>query len=164
MMFGFGGDREFESSALDLLHNLRLAIVRVMRDRDRDLGNAEAIEALENAAQTVRTRTSGLIYDYRSANPRVQRVTDELALVLDRHQKGEQGFHRVEGDILSRTLRYLKRQFELAEKRGASYLDLAAQTVGNEYAAQPSGDNRGIVSPGHTGERLPNASSRETKS
>ena len=134
-LLSLAGDPGFESVWPDVLHNLRLALVRVQQGRVADLTDSECMEAVGNASDTLRTRSKGLIYEYRSHNPHAQLAADELLQVVGNHETGQKGFRRVGIEDLGRCLRYLKQQFEESEKRGTGYLSLAAQAVGRQYVA-----------------------------
>ena len=84
-----GGGPNTELRQGDVLHNLRLAVSRIRRSRLRDLKDGEARQAFANAADTMRTRSSGLIFDFRSPDPRVQMLGDELLSVATLHERGE---------------------------------------------------------------------------
>ncbi|MEO0082328.1 MAG: hypothetical protein ABIL25_08575, partial [candidate division WOR-3 bacterium] len=109
------GDVTVERSWPDVVHNLRLALLRVKQTRVQDLTDRECGEAVGNVADTLRTRAKGLIYEYRSQNSRVQLVTDELAEVASCHEQGVRGFRRVALEDIAMCVRYLKRQLEQAE-------------------------------------------------
>lgn len=124
-----------------VLHNIWLAMVRMRQGRVPELSDADCREAASNVADTLRTRSKGLIYEYRSQNPRVQLVADELTSVVFSHEAGRGGYRKVGTEELGRCLRYVVRQIEEAEKQSISFLDLAAQTVTGEYLA----DDRSLL-------------------
>jgi hypothetical protein len=131
-------DPEFEWKHAELLHNLRLAAVKLRAARMPDVADAEARQAFANAADTMRTRSSGLIYEHKSADMRIQLLSDALLLIAGYHEKGEKGFVRVDAIELASALRYLERQvkaMERLEKGAEAYLDLVCQAVGRSYAA-----------------------------
>lgn len=132
------GDPEFEWKRSEVLHNLRFALSRVRNTRLRDVTDEEAARAFANVADTMRTRSSGLVYDFRSPDPRIQMLSDELLAVANLHEKGEKGLLKTDAGDLMACLRYLERQAKAAGRleRGAAYfLDLAAQGVGSTLAA-----------------------------
>lgn len=106
------------------------------------LNDGEALEAAKNAAETSRTRSKGLIYEFRSQNPRVQTVTDELCQLMSWHEKGERELARFGPAELARCLHYLSRQIEKAIAKGESFLDLAAQTVDPELYVRVDEERR----------------------
>jgi hypothetical protein len=131
-----GGSPDMELRHGDVLHNLRLAVNRVRRSRLRDLKDSEARQVFANAADTMRTRSSGLIFDFRSPDPRVQILGDELLSVATLHERGEKGMARTDAATLMQCLKYLEKQAAAAEKQGrgdALFLDLAAQSVTREF-------------------------------
>jgi len=155
-LMALAADRELEVDWHDVLHNLRLALVRVQGERVADATAAEASEALDNAAMTVRTRANGLIYEYRSHDPRVQFLADELLRVAEGHRTGAAGFRRVGPDEVLGCLRYIRRQAEAARKRGSDYFGLTGQAVGRSYvtATAPGGGGSaatGLIDPGSPG-------------
>lgn len=140
-----GGDPDMELRHGDLLHNLRLAAALFRQSRLPDLKDSEARQALTNLADTMRTRSSGLIFDFRSPDPRVQMLYDSLLAVATLHERGEKGMAKTDAATLMQCLRYLQRQATAAEKqeRGATYyLDLIAQSVAGKYLTQ---DTPGLV-------------------
>jgi hypothetical protein len=136
-------DPDFEIRHGEVLHNLRLALTRIRRSRLVDLTDAEARQALSNAADTMRTRSSGLIFDFRSPAPRVQMLYDALVGVATLHERGEKGMAKADAATLMQCLKYLERQAATAEKeeRGATFfLDLMVQSVSNEFLTrEPTG-------------------------
>ena len=117
----------------EVLHNLRLTSTRFRRNRLHDL---KARQAFANVADTMRTRSSGLIFDFRSADPRVQMLADELLSVSTLHERGEKQMVKTDAVDLMKCFKYLERQAAAAEKRGrgdAAFLDLIAQSVTGEF-------------------------------
>ena len=68
---------------IPLLHAIDQAIVTVQREKLRDLQDAEALAALENAVQNLETESSGLIYEHRTGSPRVQIVSEAIRSQLE---------------------------------------------------------------------------------
>jgi hypothetical protein len=123
----------------DVLHNLRLSVTRFRRNRSRDLKDGEARQAFANVADTMRIRSSGLIFDFRSPDPRVQMLGDELLSVATLHERGEKRMARADAADLMKCLKYLERQAAAIEKQGrqdTAFLDLIAQSVTGEYLTQ----------------------------
>jgi hypothetical protein len=116
-------DPDFELRHNEVLHNLRVGVSRVRRNRVRELSDSEARQAFANVADTLRIRSSGLIYNFRSPDPRVQALSDELVTVVTLHLRGGKGMVKVDAATLMQCLKYLERQAAAAEKekRGASY-------------------------------------------
>ncbi len=120
----------------ELLHNLRLAATLFRQSRMPDLKDSEARQAFANLADTMRTRSSGLIFDFHSPDPRVQMLCDSLLAVATLHERGEKGMLKTDAATLMQCLRYMQKQVAAADKqeRGATYyLDLAAQSVSGRY-------------------------------
>ena len=120
----------------EVLHNLRLVATRFRRNRLHDLKDREVRQAFANVADTMRTRSSGLIFDFRSADPRVQMLADELLSVSTLHERGEKQMVKTDAADLMKCLKYLERQAAEAEKRGrgdTAFLDLIAQSVTGEF-------------------------------
>ena len=131
-----GGGPDMELRFGDVLHNLRLGVTRLRRNRLRDMKDGEARQAFANVADTMRTRSSGLIFDFRSADPRVQMLGDELLSVATLHERGEKQMARTDAADLMKCLKYLERQAAAAEKFGrgdTAFLDLIAQSVASEF-------------------------------
>ncbi|HTW90381.1 MAG TPA: hypothetical protein VMH22_01550 [bacterium] len=131
-----GGNPEMEIRQGEVLHNLRLAATRIRRTRLPDLRDGEARQAFANLSETMRTKSSGLIYEFRSADPRVQVMVDELLSVASLHERGEKGMTKTDVATLMQCLKYLEKQAAAAasQARGATLLlDLFAQTVTREF-------------------------------
>jgi len=142
-------DPDFEMRHGEVLHNLRLGVTRIRRGRQPDLKDSEARRAFANVADTMRTRSSGLIYDFRSPDPRVQMLYDELVSLATLHERGEKGMAKTDTATLMQCLKYLEKQAASAETqaRGATfYLDLIVQSVSREFLTrEPDGLVRGEV-------------------
>jgi hypothetical protein len=93
-------------------------------------------------ADTMRTRSSGLIFDFRSPDPRIQMLADELLSLATLHERGEKGLSRTDASDLMKCLKYLERQVAAAEKLGRGdtmFLDLVAQSVASEFLTRDAG-------------------------
>lgn len=138
-----GGGPDMELRHGEVLHNLRLALSRIRRSRLVDLTDADARQTLANAADTMRTRSSGLIYDFRSPDLRAQMLYDELVSVATLHERGEKGMAKADAATLMQCLKYLERQAAAVEKQGRGatfFLDLIAQSVSGEFLTrEPDG-------------------------
>jgi len=136
-------DLDFEIRNGEVLHNLRLAVSRVRRSRLPDLKDSEVRQAFTNAADTMRTRSSGLIFDFRSPDPRVQMLGDALLSVATLHERGEKQMAKTDAADLVKCLKYLERQAAAAKKqeRGdTEFLELIVQSVSREYLVrEPEG-------------------------
>lgn len=133
----------------EVIHNLRLALVRSREGRVRDLTDDEARQALAGVSDMMRTRSKGLLYDFKTPDPRVQLAADELAGFAGLHERGEKGYVRARPEDIARALTYLARQAERAgaEARGpAVFLDLCALVTAAEPARRPEGgEQAGVV-------------------
>jgi hypothetical protein len=131
-----GGGPDMELRYGEVLHNLRLGVTRFRRNRVRDLRDSEARQAFADVADTMRTRSSGLIFDFRSPDPRVQMLDDELLSVATMHERGEKQMAKTDAADLMKCLKYLERQAAASEKLGhgdRAFLDLIAQSVAREF-------------------------------
>jgi hypothetical protein len=140
-----GGGPDMELRHGDVLHNLRLGVARFRRNRLRELKDSEARQAFANVADTMRTRSSGLIFDFRSADPRVQMLGDEVLAVAALHERGDRHMARTDAADLMKCLRYLERQAAASEKLGhgdTAFLDLIAQSVSGEFLTR---ETEGLV-------------------
>jgi hypothetical protein len=140
-----GGGPDMELRYGDVLHNLRLGVTRFRRNRVRDLKDGETRQAFANVADTMRTRSSGLIFDFRSPDPRVQMLGDELLSVATLHERGEKQMAKTDAADLMKCLKYLERQAAAVEKQGRGdnvFLDLIAQSVTREFLL---GQTQGLV-------------------
>jgi hypothetical protein len=131
-----GGGPDMELRYGDVLHNLRLGVARFHRNRLRELKDSEARQAFANVADTMRTRSSRLIFDFRSPDPRVQMLGDELLSLATLHERGEKQMAKTDAADLMKCLKYLERQAAASEKLGRGdtlFLDLIAQSVSVEF-------------------------------
>jgi hypothetical protein len=138
-------DLDFEIRFGEVLHNLRLAVSRLRRTRLPGLKDCEARQAFANAGDTMRTRSSGLIFDFRSPDPRVQMLGDALLSVATLHERGEKQMAKADAADLMRCLKYLEKQAAAAERHGrgdTTFLDLIAQSVTIEFLIR---DPEGLV-------------------
>jgi hypothetical protein len=76
--------RELDAEYVNALDQ---SILDIRETRFRDLLDREVKEALENVLKTVETGERGLIYEYRSPDPRVQILTDSIKRVIDEFRK-----------------------------------------------------------------------------
>ena len=131
-----GEDPDMEIGYAEVLNNLRLGVARLRRGRLRDLADSEARQAFANVADTMRARSSGLVFDFKSTDPRVQMLGDELLSVATLHERGEKRMARTEAADLMKCLKYLERQAAAAAKLGRgdrAFLDLIVQSVSSEF-------------------------------
>uniref|UniRef100_A0A7C4CBK8 Uncharacterized protein n=1 Tax=candidate division WOR-3 bacterium TaxID=2052148 RepID=A0A7C4CBK8_UNCW3 len=134
---GIAGDLEFERQWFEVLNVLRQALLDFRRT---DAATLDWLAAgIANAAETARVRTSGLIYDFKSTDPRVQKVADALGQVAAGFGQGRSDRPRIEPVEMARCLRYVERQTRAAAERGMSaetYFDLLCQSV-SRRSVQP---------------------------
>jgi hypothetical protein len=137
------GDVDMELRFGGVLHNLRLAVTRLRKNRLRDMKDADVRQASANVADTMRTRSSGLIFDFRSTDPRIQLLTDELLAVATLHERGERQMGKTDAVDLMKCLRYLEKQAAAAQAQGRAptfFLDLIAQSVSSDFLTRsPAG-------------------------
>lgn len=127
---GLAGDLEIEREWFEVLNELRQALLD-FRSRDSAVWGWLAA-GIANAAETARVRSSGLIYEAKSTDPRTQRLADALGKVAADFEQGSKGRRRVEPAEMARCLRYLERQTRAAVERGISpeaFFDLVCQSV-----------------------------------
>jgi hypothetical protein len=72
--------REIDAEYVNALDQ---SILEVRNNRFRDLLDREVKEALENMLKTVETGEKGLLYEYRSPDPRIQILFDSIKRVID---------------------------------------------------------------------------------
>jgi len=82
-------DPEFVSALED-------AIITVQEERFRDLKDREVKEALRNLYKTLETEERGLLYEYRSPDPRIQILADAVGRVVKQYREGEDVTYKVE--------------------------------------------------------------------
>jgi hypothetical protein len=70
----------------EYVNALDLSILEIRNTRFRDLLDREVREALENVLKTVETGEKGLIYEYRSPDPRIQILSDGIKRVVGEFQ------------------------------------------------------------------------------
>jgi hypothetical protein len=80
----------------EFVNEIEHAINVVHTERFRDLKDREVKEALDNVFKTVQTEEKGLLYDYRSPDPRIQIMADAIARVIKRYREGENVSHKVD--------------------------------------------------------------------
>ena len=68
---------------MPLVYAVDHAIVRTLRETFRDLEDAEALAALDNAVKNFETESSGLIYEHRTSSPRVQTISNNIRSMLE---------------------------------------------------------------------------------
>lgn len=71
----------------EYVNALDQSILEVRNDRFRDLLDREVKEALENVLKTVETAEKGLLYEYRSPDPRIQILADSVKRVADEYRE-----------------------------------------------------------------------------
>jgi hypothetical protein len=149
------GDPELELRWFEVLHNLRLALVKVRERTQPALSDEEAREALANIIESLRVRAKGLIYDFRSPNPNIQEAVDALKEMVATYENGGVGAEpELSISELAGCLRYLYQQAGTAKERGVKFLDLLALSVGSEFIGlddmRPNKPNekRSILFPG----------------
>ncbi len=130
-----GGRPEFDREWTDVLHNFRRALLTGARALTDD----ETRTALQNAASTLRTRSKGLIYDFRSPDPRVQSLVEQILQVAEAHEQGKRGLRRVSLAELAACLQHLERTVDSFMKQSPGenrFVDVAAQSVGHGMVSE----------------------------
>jgi hypothetical protein len=87
----------------------------------------------------MRARSSGLILDFKSTDPRVDMLGKELLSVAALHERGEKGMAKTDAAELMKCIKYMEKQAATAEKQGrkeALFLDLICQAVSREYVVR----------------------------
>jgi hypothetical protein len=79
--------RELDAEYVNALDQ---SILEVRNNRFRDLLDREVKEALENVLKTVETAEKGLLYEYRSPDPRIQILADSVKRVADEYRDKHQ--------------------------------------------------------------------------
>ncbi len=132
-LVSFWGDGEFEIAQFEVLHNLRLGLIKSRNETRPPLTDEEALTAMSNAVETLRIRSSGLVYDFKSPNPNVQQTTETILEIVRWHETGERGLKKTgRGDLL-RCLQYIKRQLNAARERGVDFWGLIENCVGRHF-------------------------------
>ncbi|MEO0108153.1 MAG: hypothetical protein ABIK62_03155 [candidate division WOR-3 bacterium] len=75
---------------------LEESIRDVREDRFQDLRDREVKESLENVYRTLKTEEKGVIYEYRSPDPRIQIVADAVSHTIARYREGRETSHQIE--------------------------------------------------------------------
>lgn len=132
-LINLSGDGKFELTWFEVLHNLRLALVKIGEEQGGNFTGLEAITALENVLDTLKVRSAKLIYEFKSPNPNVQKAIEMVTKVLEWHERGENGAKQVELSQLAACVRYLLAQVKLAKEKGINFLELIAAAVGRSF-------------------------------
>jgi hypothetical protein len=131
----------------DLLHNLELAILTTRDTRFRDLRDQEVKEALENTHRTILTVRRGVLYAYKSSDPRVQILTDAVQALIAKHSQGEEGLRKpapeeFEGCLVA-SLAVLKAAVR-RNPESTEYLDLVTQYSQGHLLRPPTHEPRKV--------------------
>lgn len=123
-------------------------ILGIRETRFRDLKDREVKEAVENLMKTVRTGESGLLYEYRSPNPRIQIIADALKAVIDRYREGKNVSHSVGTDEVKVILLAVLNAVKTTSRRdpdSVDYLDHIARFGAPVAPAAPQPAGRIIL-------------------
>lgn len=131
-LVNLAGDYEFEANFLDVIHNLRMAIVKTKEKTHSNLSEDEALQAIDNVLRAQRALSRGVIYEFRSPNINIQMIMEGLMLVSRWHQDGEKGLRRFGSGEITACLEYLQRQARVAKEKGVKFLELWANSVGRK--------------------------------
>jgi hypothetical protein len=77
---------DFWRSHYDLVNNFNFTLLSIRKTGQPDLNNNELKEALDNLVKTYETEQRGIIYEYKSANYRIQGLFDALQEIINRHR------------------------------------------------------------------------------
>jgi len=126
----FSGDGAFELKMFPVLHDFRFALIKFRESLKGAISDEEIVTAIGNAIETLRVRARGLIYDFHSANPDVQRATDVLLGIAELYQNDGTANRRIASEDLIACLRYLEKQITDVKAKGGSFWNLTRETVG----------------------------------
>ena len=87
--------REVRAMDPEFMNAVEIAILAVRGTRFRDLKDSEVREAAQNLFKTAETGEKGLIYEYRSPDPRIQILIDALNKVIQPYLEGKGVSHKV---------------------------------------------------------------------
>ena len=76
-------DAKITTRLMPLVYVVDEAIVRTLRETFRDLEDAEALAALDNAIKNFETESTGLIYEHRTSSPRIQTISNNIRSMLE---------------------------------------------------------------------------------
>ncbi len=126
------GDSEFERDWFEVLHNLRLAIIKTKSSPFPN--DDEIIAALENVIERRRIQEKGLIYAPKSVNPNVQLLVSGLERILSHYEKmGTTHAAQYESSQLNTCLKYILRQVRTAKIKGVDIVRLISGVVGMNF-------------------------------
>ncbi|MEO0070672.1 MAG: hypothetical protein ABIK39_01105 [candidate division WOR-3 bacterium] len=131
-LVNLAGDNRFEVKFFEVLHNLRMTVVKIRARANFNLSEDEVLEAIDNVLRTQRALSRGVIYEFRSPNVNTQMVMEGLMLVVRWHKDGEKGLRRLEPEEITTCLEYLQRQGQVAKEKGVKFLELWANSVGGK--------------------------------
>jgi hypothetical protein len=117
--------RELDAEYVNALDH---AVLAVRNTRFRDLLDREVKEALENVLRTVETSEKGLVYEYRSPDPRIQILADRVRRVVDAYQEKRRVENEVTRNCLTAAIAAIKSMLG-HNPDSTAYLDLIAQYV-----------------------------------
>lgn len=126
------GNAKFESDFFEVLHNLRMAVVKIKEKTHSNLSEDEVLAAIGNVLRTQRALSRGVIYEFRSPNIHIQMVAEGLMTVMRWHKDGEKGLRRIEPRHIATCLEYLQRQAQVAKEKGVKFLALWTDSVGRK--------------------------------
>lgn len=128
------GDSEFERNWFEVLHDLRLAIIKTKTKSGSLPNDNEIVEALENVIERRRIKEKGLIYMPNSVNPNVQLLVTGLETILSHYEKlGTANTAKYKLSQLNTCLKYLLRQIRTARIKGVDIVRLISSVVGMNF-------------------------------
>lgn len=132
------GDSALEIKFFSVLHDFRLTLLNFLEIHKGTISDREIVTAIDHAAETLKVRSRGLIFDFRSTNPRVQQATDRLFEIAEWYHNNGNGKEgsTIGFEELSASLRYLEKQILSATKRGIDFWNLVKEAVGMRLLAK----------------------------
>lgn len=132
------GDRYVELKFFSVLHDFRLTLVKFLEIHKGTISDSEIVTAIKHAAETLRVRSRGLIFDFRSTNPKVQQATDLLLEIAEWYHNNGKEENTIGFEELSTSLGYLEKQILSVTKRGIDFWSLVKETVGMQLLVKIS--------------------------
>lgn len=117
--------RELDAEYVNALDQ---SVLAVRNTRFRDLLDREVKEALENVLKTIETGDKGLIYEYRSPDPRIQILADSVNRVVEEFRERRRVESLVTRTCLLAAITAIKSMLK-HDPDSTAYLDLITQYV-----------------------------------
>ncbi len=122
---------KFQEQFAEVIRTIEKALVEIRRLRFRDLIDSEVKEGLDLVIKTNETLAKGIIYEYKTVDPKIQSIIDAVQEMVNRHIDGKTKptIDRKEAILC---LRFIFDSVKLQLKPGkgkTSYLDFISQYV-----------------------------------